>query len=163
MIFSKGKGKPIVVEDLDFKKKKSELERSNKKMARMLSSFSYEKILSCIKARAEDSGTECIEINPAFTSVIGKFKFAKRYGISNHQAAACAIARRGLKLSERPNRRDHVASFLPVRNRNKHVWAHWGKVSRNKAALAVLSSLASRQSSSPPLLETACEHTMCCQ
>lgn len=155
MAFSKSKGKPIVVEDLNFKKKKSELEHSDKKRARMLSSFSYEKILSCIKARAEDSGTECIEVNPAFTSVIGKFKFAKRYGISTHQAAACAIARRGLKLSERPNRRDYVASFLPVRNRNKHVWSHWGKVSRNKAALAALSSLASRQSRSPPSLETA--------
>ena len=155
MGFSQDKGKPVVVEDLDFKKKKSELERSDKKMARMLSSFSYEKILSCIKARSEDSGIECIEINPAFTSVIGKFKFARRYGISTHQAAACAIARRGLKLSERPNRRDYVASFLPVRNRNKHVWSHWGKVSRNKAALAALSSLASSQSRSPPLLDAA--------
>jgi IS605 OrfB family transposase len=150
MSFSQSKGKPIVVEDLDFKKKKSELERSDKKMARMLSSFSYEKILSCIKARSEDSGIEFIEINPAFTSVIGKFKFAKRYGISTHQAAACAIARRGLKLSERPNRRDYVASFLPVRNRNKHVWSYWGKVSRNKAVHVALSSLASSQSR-PPL------------
>jgi IS605 OrfB family transposase len=155
MVFSRSKGKPIVVEDIDFKKKKSELERSDKKMARMLSSFSYEKILSCIKARAEDSGIECIEINPAFTSVIGKFKFAKRYGITTHQAAACAIARRGLTLSERPNRRDYVASFLPVRNRNKHVWSYWGKASRNKAALAALSSLASSQSRSPPLLGAA--------
>lgn len=155
MSFSQSKGKPIVVEDLDFKKKKSELERSDKKMARMLSSFSYEKILSCIKARSEDSGIEFIEINPAFTSVIGKFKFAKRYGISTHQAAACAIARRGLKLSERPNRRDYVASFLPVRNRNKHVWSYWGKVCRNKAVHVALSSLASSQSRPPPLLGTA--------
>lgn len=155
MAFSGDKGKPIVVEGLDFKKKKSALEQSHKKMARMLSSFSYEKILSCIKARSEDEGIECIEINPAFTSVIGKFKFAKRYGISTHQAAACAIARRGLEFSERPNRRDHVASFLPVRNRNKHVWSFWGKVSRNKTALAALSSLASVQSWPPPLLGAA--------
>jgi IS605 OrfB family transposase len=154
MAFSANKGKPIVVEDLDFKKKKSALEQSDKKIARMLSSFSYEKILSCIKARSEDAGIESIEINPAFTSVIGRFKFAKRYGISTHQAAACAIARRGLEFSERPNRRDHVASFLPARNRNKHVWSHWGKASRNKAALAVLSSLAPGQSRSSPLMGT---------
>jgi IS605 OrfB family transposase len=154
MAFSTSKGKPIVVEDLDFKKKKSALEQSDKKMARMLSSFSYEKILSCIKARSEDAGIECIEINPAFTSVIGRFKFAKRYGISTHQAAACVIARRGLEFSERPDRRDHVASFLPARNRNKHVWSHWGKAS-NKAALAALSSLASGQSRQPPLLDAA--------
>ncbi len=152
MEFAEGKNKPVIIEDLEFSKKKSELERSDKKMARMLSSFSYEKIRSCIKARSEDLGIECIEINPAFTSVIGKFKFSKRYGMSTHQAAACAIARRGLELSERPNRRDHVASFLPVRNRNKHVWSYWGTASRNKAALAALSSLAFCQSRPPPVL-----------
>jgi IS605 OrfB family transposase len=153
MVFAAEKNKSIFIEELSFSKKKAELTKENKKYSRMLSSFSYGKIRSIIECRGHDLGIEVKSVNPAFTSIVGKFKFAKRYGISTHQAAACSIARRGLEFSERPNRRDYVASFLPVRNRNKHVWSYWGKVSRNKAALAALSSLASRQSRPPPLMD----------
>ncbi|HEX4836844.1 MAG TPA: hypothetical protein VFW01_10940, partial [bacterium] len=74
---------------------------------------------------------------PAFTSVIGPHKFADRYGLSRHQAAACAIGRRGMHLAERSNRRmgDHVAFPLPARNRGTHVWAFWRAIARREAAL----------------------------
>ena len=39
-------------------------------------------------------------VNPAYTSVIGKLKYSKNFGISVHEAAAFAIARRGLELQE---------------------------------------------------------------
>lgn len=122
--------KPIVVEKLDFSKKKPALGAEYSRYARMLSSFSYNKILSTIDSRAYDKGIKVSAVNPAYTSVIGKAKFARRYGISVHQAAACAIARRGLSFSEKPNRRDQLAALLPARNRNAHVWSYWRKVSR---------------------------------
>jgi IS605 OrfB family transposase len=99
---AKAVGKPVVIESLDFQKKKTELETCNPKQARLLSSFAYNKMTSAIKAAAFRNGVEVIEVNPAYTSVIGAVNFAQAKGISVHQGAAYAIARRGLGLSERP-------------------------------------------------------------
>lgn len=130
-------GKPLVVEKLDFSKKKAALEASDPAKARMLSSFACNQILSHLKAAAFRAGVEVLEVNPAYTSVIGAVNHARGRGISPHQGAAYAIARRGLGLSERPTVREaavptrnggHVAFPLPVRNRGKHVWSFWSGV-----------------------------------
>ncbi|MBK7001264.1 MAG: IS200/IS605 family accessory protein TnpB-related protein [Rhodoferax sp.] len=92
-------GKPIVVEELNLQKKKAELETTDPKQARLLSSFACNKVASSIKAAAFRAGIEVIEVNPAYTSVIGAVNYAQTKGISVHQGAAYAIARRGLGLS----------------------------------------------------------------
>ena len=129
--------KPIVIEKLDFSKKKAELEATHKPLARMLSSFACNKVISSIKAAAFRRGVEVIEVNPAYTSVIGAVNHAQVKGISVHMGAALAIARRGLGLSENPPKREalaparnggHVTFCVPVRNRKKHVWSQWGKI-----------------------------------
>jgi len=102
----------------------------------MLSCFSYSKIIETLKSKALRSKIEIFEVNPAFTSVIGKVKFQKRYGLTNHQAAALTIARRYMQASEKPPKKSIIpdakgsmrAFFLPVRNRKKHLWSFWGKV-----------------------------------
>jgi len=147
MDFVHGKQKPVVLELLDFRTKKANLEGQSAKRARQLSSFAYHHILSVIKARCFDSGIECIDVNPTYTSVIGKCKFMNRYGLSSHQAAACSIARRGLRLSERPNRHDSLASSLPAWNRNEHVLSFWRKVATSKTVHVALSLLSNPQSS----------------
>ena len=130
-------GKPIVLEKLDFAKKKAELEAVHKSLARMLSSFSCNKTISSIKAAAFRRGVDVIEVNPAYTSVIGAVNYAQVKGISVHMGAALAIARRGLGLSEKPPKRGaivparnggHVTFCVPARNRTKHVWSHWAKI-----------------------------------
>jgi IS605 OrfB family transposase len=130
-------GKPLVVEKLDFAKKKSELEATHKPLARMLSSFACNKVIASTKAAAFRRGVEVIEVNPAYTSVIGAVNHAQVKGISVHMGAALAIARRGLGLSEKPPKRQaivparhggHVTLCVPARNRSKHVWSHWGKI-----------------------------------
>jgi IS605 OrfB family transposase len=141
---AKSAGKPVVIEQLNFQKKKVELEAVDPKQAKMISSFACNKVASSIKAACFRAGVEVIEVNPAYTSVIGAVEHAQRRGISVHQGAAYAIARRGLGLSERPTRRKvatpvrnggHVTFDLPVRNRSKHVWAFWSSVrTRLKAA-----------------------------
>jgi IS605 OrfB family transposase len=85
-------GKPLVVEKLDFQKKKRTLKDENPVYARMLSSLAYSRILSNLKARAHDFGLVVHEVNPAYTSLIGRHKFAARYGLSVHNAAALVIA-----------------------------------------------------------------------
>ena len=56
---------------------------------------------SLIVARAQDANIEVIEVNPAYTSVIGRAKYSKRLGINVHKAASYAIARRGMKIEEK--------------------------------------------------------------
>jgi IS605 OrfB family transposase len=135
--------KPIVIEDLDFSQKKSILkENSSNKNARMLSSFVYSKFRAFLESRASKYGIRVYKVNPAFTSVIGRVKYASRYGLTVHHTAALVIARRLCRFSERApsgcrneviipnNKGGHVTFRLPVRNRGKHVWSFWRRVSR---------------------------------
>ena len=89
--------KPLVIEKLSFGKKKSELrEIGNGRYARMLSSFAYSSITTSLKSRAFRYGTSVMEVNPAYTSIIGRVKFSNRYGLSVHESAALCIGRRYL-------------------------------------------------------------------
>ena len=118
----------IVIEKLDFTAKKRSIKDKGVRFARMLSSLSYRQILETIKARAFDAGIQVQEVNPAYTSIIGKQKFARRYGLSNHGAAALVIARRSLSFSDRPNRTSSQGtSPAPARKRGEHVWKHWAR------------------------------------
>src|ERR1700756_5778122 len=84
--------KPIVVECLEFAKKKATLENAGRGRARMLSSFAYQQTLRYLKAAGFRAGVEVIPVNSAYTSTIGAVNYAARLGISIHQGAAIAIA-----------------------------------------------------------------------
>ena len=136
MGYAREVGKPVVIERLDFRQKKAALEGENRRYSRMLSSFSYGKIKACFISHGYREGVEIKQVNPAFSSVIGRVKFMERYGLSAHQAAALVLARRLLGCSERiPRRRVcpagngvQVAFTVPARKRVKHVWTYWGAV-----------------------------------
>lgn len=112
----------------------------------MLSSFACRQITSHLKAACFRAGVEVIEVNPACTSVIGSVNHAQRHGISVHQGAALAVARRGLGFSERPPQRaaivpvrhgGHITFTLPARNRAKHVWSYWADIRKKLKAVHV--------------------------
>ena len=147
-------GKSIVIEKLDFRQKKAILEGESRKYSRMLSSFSYGRVRACFLSRGIRRGVEIYQVNPAFSSVVGRVKFMERYGLSVHQAAALVLARRLLGCSERiPRRRVfpvgngvQVAFTLAVRKRAKHVWSYWGAVSGQlRPALAAQHRLGKRR------------------
>ena len=147
-------GKPVVIEKLDFRQKKAVLEGESHRYSRMLSSFSYGKIKAYFVSRGYRQGVEIHQVNPAYSSVIGRVKFMERYGLTVHQAAALALARRLLGCSERIPRRwvapigngVHSAFTVPVRKRVKHVWTYWGAVSRQlRPALAAQHRLGKRR------------------
>lgn len=153
--------KPLVVENLDFQKKRAQLrEEHATKYNRMLSSFAYQSILIHLKARGASKGIEVYNVNPAFTSLIGRVKFAKRYGLSIHIAAALCIGRRYLGCSERmpqpcqefpDGKGGHVTLDLPVRNRTRHVWHQWKLLSKKlPAALTAHFRTVKHRSLSPP-------------
>ena len=152
--YAKEAGKPIVIEKLDFRQKKAVLEGESRKYSRMLSSFSYGKVKAYFLSRGYREGVEVNQVNPAFSSVIGRVKFMERYGLSVHQAAALVLARRLLGCSERiPRRRVcpagngvHVAFILPARKRVKHAWTYWGGVlGQSRPALAAQHRLGKRR------------------
>ena len=151
--------KPIVIEKLDFRQKKAILEGQSRRYSRMLSSFSYGKVKAYFISRGYREGVEVHQVNPAFSSVIGRVKFMERYGLSVHQAAALVLARRLLGCSERiPRLRVapvgngvHVAFRVPARKRVKHVWTYWGAISGQlKPALAAQYRLDRRRRRSDP-------------
>ena len=152
--YAREAGKPIVIEKLDFRQKKAVLEGESRRYSRMLSSFSYGKIKACFLSRGYREGVEVHQVNPAFSSVIGRVKFMERYGLSVHQAAALVLARRLLGCSERIPRRwvapigdgVHVAFTVPARKRVKHVWTYWGAVAGQlRPALAAQHRLGKRR------------------
>ncbi|WP_245527878.1 IS200/IS605 family accessory protein TnpB-related protein [Ammonifex degensii] len=96
VLYAKEKGKPVVIEDLDFTGKKQGLRESNSRYARMLSGFAYRKFRVMVESCCSREGVELLRANPFATSLIGQLKFMARYGLSPHGAAACVIARRGL-------------------------------------------------------------------
>ena len=135
--YAKEVGRPGVIEKLDFRQKKATLEGQSRKYSRMLSSFSYGKIKAYFISRGYRQGVEVKQVNPAFSSIVGRVKFMERYGLTVHQAAGLVLARRLLGCSERIPRRwvcpigngVQVAFTVPVRKRVKHVWTYWGAVS----------------------------------
>ena len=158
--YAKEVGKPVVIEKLDFRQKKAALEGQSRKYSRMLSSFSYGKVKAYFISRGYRQGVEVHQVNPAYSSVIGRVKFMERYGLSVHQAAGLVLARRSLNCSERISRRwvcpvgngVHVAFTVPARKRVKHVWTYWGAVSGQlRPALAAQHRLGKRRRGPNPV------------
>ena len=90
-------------------------------------------------------GVEARQVNPAYSSVLGRVKFMDRYGLTVHQAVALVLARLMLGFSEGiPGRwmtpvgnGTQVAFTVPARKRVMRVCTYWGAVSRQlKPALA---------------------------
>ena len=153
--------KPIVIEKLDFRNKKLTLkEKGDNRISRLLSSFAYHIFFVSLIARAFKNGIVVHQVNPAYTSVIGRVNYARRYGLSVHHAAALCIARRYQKFSEAPcfpigkipdGKGGYVAFVLPARNRTKHVWHFWGQVKRKLSTELAAHFRAMRNGSlSPP-------------
>jgi IS605 OrfB family transposase len=87
----------IVLEDLSFKQDHD----TNKRFNRLTHQFAKTKLQKAIIARGLKFGFIMKKVNPAYTSVIGRFKYSKRYGLSVHEAAAFVIGRRGLDFEEK--------------------------------------------------------------
>jgi IS605 OrfB family transposase len=115
---------PIVCENLDFSSKKEQLRESSRKYARMLSGWAYSRFYELLESILSNRGLTLIKRNPAYTSLIGLSKYSRMYGLPSDIAAAVAIARRGMGLSERLPR--SVSAYLEVKPR-KHVWSGWKK------------------------------------
>lgn len=118
---AKERKKPVAMEDLkDFKQ---EYLYSGKKINRILSEFAHRKISMLAESKAYKYETGLCKVNPAFTSQIGKVKYMRKYGLSVHESAAFAIARRAMGLQESTPKA--IKHLVPEKNKNKHHWSQW--------------------------------------
>ncbi len=91
------KGKDLVIEDLDFSSRKSDLQR-NKNYNRMISQLAYGQYTQAVKRRCFKDNVDLKIVDPAYTSKKAEETVCREYGINVHLGAACMIARRGLGL-----------------------------------------------------------------
>ncbi len=84
---------------------------SGRKSKRIRHYFGYRSLLEKVKLLAKREGIEVIEVDLAYTSVIGMLKYAPQYMVSKDIAAAYVIARRGLGLRERIPHKLYAASW----------------------------------------------------
>lgn len=94
--------KDLVIESLDFTyKKENKMMYANRKSNRTLSEFAYNKITTALKSRCVKDAIAIKEVDPSYTSQIGKEKYTKMKGCNTHMAASYVIARRGMGFKER--------------------------------------------------------------
>jgi len=97
---AKRERKALVVENLE------ELPKGRRgdglpKLRQRLQKWVYKGLLQKIEIVARRNGIQVIKVNPAYTSIIGKLKYAPLYNIDKDTAGAYVIARRGLGFKER--------------------------------------------------------------
>jgi IS605 OrfB family transposase len=93
------KGKAIAIENL--KKLKKGMRGDGKATLRkILHNWNTKKFLQKLKRVATLKGVEVIEVNPAYTSVIGMLKYAPQLSIDKDVAGAYVIGRRALGFKE---------------------------------------------------------------
>jgi len=96
--YAQEQNKGIVFEDLKFKK---DFKPYEQKWNRKKSNFVWKRFVELLERKCIEHGIEYKKVNPAFTSIIGKYKYRPRYKINIHESAAFVIGRRGLGLNEK--------------------------------------------------------------
>ncbi len=92
-------GKDIVIEDLDFRKTKSETDKAKsedgKEYNKMIHTFDYSRYKKSFERCCFRCDVNLIEVNPAYTSKIAKQKYCDKKKLVIHQGASFVIARKG--------------------------------------------------------------------
>ena len=118
---AKEHGVAIVIEDLKFKDNRD----VRAKTARKIHQFNYAALLEGIEREAIREGVEIIKVNPAYTSIIGRYKYQKQFGLTVHQAAAMVIARRGYRYNEKLPKAVRLILPQKTKESNRHHWSKW--------------------------------------
>lgn len=95
-------GKDLVIEKLDFTKKKDNLiSKRGKKYNEMLSTLAYSKFDLIISSKCAKNRIFLNKVNPAWTSWIAKQKYCPKMKLNIHSGASYVIARRGMLLKDK--------------------------------------------------------------
>jgi len=92
--------------------------------------MAYSAFCQLIGSTAFRAGVEVIGRNPAYTSVIGQAKFESGYKLTPHEAAAVAIARRGLDLGSAHHAKAKIHLLPTCKESTEACLVGWRVVSR---------------------------------
>jgi len=139
--YAKDRNKGIVFEDLKFDKDKS----GSRKWKRKQSNFVWRKFLTLLERKCVEHGVAYKKVNPAFTSIIGKYKYRWMHKITIHESAAYVIGRRGMGFNEKlsfykadaKKVKELVLGTLAekYRSRKAHSWTMWKHLNDNIEAV----------------------------
>ena len=95
-------GKDLVIEKLNFTKKKDNLiSKRGKKYNEMITSHAYSKFDLIITSKCAKNRIFLHKVNPAWTSWIAKQKYCPKMKLNIHSGASYVIARRGMFLKDK--------------------------------------------------------------
>jgi IS605 OrfB family transposase len=117
----------IAIEDLYFKNNLSK----NTKFNRMSSNFVYRKIITTLISKSIKERVTLAQVPAYYTSLIGRVKYQKTYGLSIHQSAALVLARRAMGFKEKiPNQMMPVLFAKEAKKGHSlsDLFKHWKKV-----------------------------------
>lgn len=128
--------KPLVMEDINLTLRRSGLKYGGKKRNRRISLFAYRKMTACLYNQSFKQGFAVFQVDPAYTSQMGKHLFMRKYGISIHEAAAYAIGLKGMGMLQLLLPQKQLYDLLPkgIRTRYEeepnevHLHGIWGKI-----------------------------------
>ena len=89
------KKKGLIIEDLSFEQEFSYSKRRNRKLTNFKTSA-----LDLLERKCIKKGIAIKKVHPAYTSLIGKYKYSRLYNLSTHVLASYVIARKGLGFKE---------------------------------------------------------------
>jgi IS605 OrfB family transposase len=127
-------GARLAIETLDFGKRKREMQVTpgSARRNRALSAFPYAMLHALLTRAAARAGVAVRQVNPAYTSVVGRVKVAPTRGVSTHQGAAHTIARRALGHTDRYRQRHAMGSdrpaLLAAEQAQGTSWKVWGRI-----------------------------------
>ena len=93
--FCINKKKGLVIEDLSFDQEFSYGKNRNRKISNFKISA-----LTLLERKCLKRGVAIRKVHPAYTSLIGKYKYSRLYNLSTHVLASYVIARKGLGFKE---------------------------------------------------------------
>lgn len=128
--------KPLVMEDINLTLKRSGLKYGGKKRNRRISLFAYRKMTACLYNQSFKQGFAVFQVDPAYTSQMGKHLFMRKYGISIHEAAAYAIGLKGMGMLQLLLPQKQLYDLLPKgictryeeEPNEVHLHGIWGKI-----------------------------------
>ena len=120
------KKKPLIKERLEFQNIKNKSKYENKYKKKMIHKFPTDKIDIFLQKESDKYEFEIFEANPAYTSFIGRIKYAGVKKINTHISASYVIGRRGLGFREK------VPKKLKIYAANKDSsFKTWSQISKN--------------------------------
>ncbi len=90
------KRKGLVIEDLSFDQEFSYGKKRNRKLSNFKTSA-----LTLLERKCLKKGVAVRKVHPAYTSLIGKYKYSRSRNLSTHVLASYVIARKGLGFKEK--------------------------------------------------------------